>query len=382
MTTNKIKLIFLSFIISSNVSFGQIGINTTNPRSTLDILAGDEAAPGIIAPQQSRQQLTDKSSLYSIGQNGAIVYVNEITGSFNSKTENIGNIGYYYFDENVWKPFSASNNTNEENWSIEGNDNISATRGENYLGTTNATDLILKTNAIEQMTISSAGNVGIGTSNPSNKLHIKSSSSPLQVEGLQANNSQSSQPIVGTPDGVLKLGNFPVINIVPSDIGTVIAIDGKLLVAQEIQVLMDQDFVFGAMGVAATPIPIGNLSNKIIDTSNSLISTANYNSFTVNADGVYSITINAQILTEKGSTPYIGLWNNAESTWVAVTDIIIVQNVQDNLKTLKLSTAVSLNKDITYSFRMYNTAAGTIPWSSHGSTGTGPISYYSVKRLK
>ncbi len=55
------------------------------------------------------------------------------------------------------------------NWQITGNSNIT---GINFLGTTNANDVIFKTNSIERARILSTGNVGIGTSTPGQLLHV------------------------------------------------------------------------------------------------------------------------------------------------------------------------------------------------------------------
>jgi hypothetical protein len=55
------------------------------------------------------------------------------------------------------------------NWEITGNSNITAL---NFLGTTNASDVIFKTNNIERSRILSSGNFGIGTTTPSQLLHV------------------------------------------------------------------------------------------------------------------------------------------------------------------------------------------------------------------
>jgi hypothetical protein len=55
------------------------------------------------------------------------------------------------------------------NWEITGNSNITAL---NFLGTTNANDVIFKTNNIERSRILSSGNFGIGTTTPSQLLHV------------------------------------------------------------------------------------------------------------------------------------------------------------------------------------------------------------------
>ncbi len=57
------------------------------------------------------------------------------------------------------------------NWEINGNANITPTK---FLGTTNANDLIFKTNSIERARILATGNVGIGTAAPGHLLELLS----------------------------------------------------------------------------------------------------------------------------------------------------------------------------------------------------------------
>ena len=54
-------------------------------------------------------------------------------------------------------------------WSLAGNSNASTS---SKLGTTNATNLRILTNNLERMHISSTGLVGIGTTSPSQILHV------------------------------------------------------------------------------------------------------------------------------------------------------------------------------------------------------------------
>ncbi|SRR5579883_885626 len=69
-------------------------------------------------------------------------------------------------------------------WSQSGNTGTSAS--SNYLGTSDAKDLVFKTNNTERMRVLSTGQVGINTSTPSHQLHIVSSSTTDEVAALCA----------------------------------------------------------------------------------------------------------------------------------------------------------------------------------------------------
>lgn len=373
----KVTLVWIIFGLSTLSSFGQIGINNENPQSTLDVSDDNTNAPaGIIAPRQTRQQLIDKATNYSINQRGAIVYVTDVSGATSAATAVITRVGYYYFDGNVWQRFSNSSGGSADSWSITGNDGLSTTHGTNFVGTTDAVDLVLKTSGTERLTVSSAGNAGIGTTTPGSKLHVRDTSNPMKIEGLVVSSSNTDLPMVVGADGTIRTGVFPDIDIVPDDVGTVIAINGQLIIAQEIAVLMAADFVFPVS--STMPVAIGNLTTIIVDNENSFNASATTNSFTVGVDGVYLVTMNAQLTTTTGTKPFIGIWSNTDNAWVAgVNDIATTI-----LQTYTLSTAINLSASKTYSLRVGNTATGTIPWKSSGYTGEGPISFYSLKRLK
>ena len=57
-------------------------------------------------------------------------------------------------------PTAITNNS----WGITGNSGTSAT--SNFIGTTDGTDLVIKTNNSEQMRVTTGGNLGVGTTNP------------------------------------------------------------------------------------------------------------------------------------------------------------------------------------------------------------------------
>src|SRR5439155_20301708 len=67
-------------------------------------------------------------------------------------------------------------------WSLTGNTGTISTT--NFLGTTDAQPLIVKTNNTEALRVTPAGNVGIGTSTPANKVEIAAQNG-LALTGFQ-----------------------------------------------------------------------------------------------------------------------------------------------------------------------------------------------------
>lgn len=133
-------LIFACIILKTNA---QVGINTMNPNATLDVSptnTNGTTAEGIIAPRLSLQQVISKDAQYTNNQTGSIIFINDITGATDTKTINIKQIGYYYFDGTLWQPFHGGG------WSLTGNTGIDP--AINYLGTLDDNDLVFVRNGI------------------------------------------------------------------------------------------------------------------------------------------------------------------------------------------------------------------------------------------
>lgn len=97
-------------LILTQVTFAQVGINHEDPKASLDVVGNptEIAIPdGLIAPRISRQQLIAKTG-YTAAQRGAIVYVTDLTGSTNTATAKIVEIGYYYYDGSIWKSMNST----------------------------------------------------------------------------------------------------------------------------------------------------------------------------------------------------------------------------------------------------------------------------------
>lgn len=124
--------LLILLLLVSNTNAQCVGINTTNPKTTLDVVGNPtdiSTADGILAPRITLSQLNSKTS-YSTPQTGAIIYITDITGgSTVSATEKIYSTGYHFFDGTSWSSFSSNLNTVA----------FEASLGSGSGGTTNAT---------------------------------------------------------------------------------------------------------------------------------------------------------------------------------------------------------------------------------------------------
>lgn len=111
----------VAFTALSKAQQGRVGINTSTPAATLDVVANaDVTRPdALLVPRLSRAQLLAKDAAYANGnataasaQNGALVFVTLVDGTATTKTANVTATGFYYYDgtngNNVWKPLGGS----------------------------------------------------------------------------------------------------------------------------------------------------------------------------------------------------------------------------------------------------------------------------------
>jgi hypothetical protein len=110
---------FLALVLTLtlNVSYAQLGIGTTTPKTTLQVEgdpASTTASDGIQGPALTLAQLDAKITAYGADQDGAIVYIDDVsTASTTTQTANITATGYYYYDapNDVWKKMGSSTNS-------------------------------------------------------------------------------------------------------------------------------------------------------------------------------------------------------------------------------------------------------------------------------
>lgn len=151
-------------LFSSVTLFSQVGINTENPKATLDIVAspGDNTkTDGIIAPRLTGAELKAKDALYTTAQKGAIIYATSASASAGvagEKTININEEGFYYFDGAIWRKISAGTGSGTDTSIYTHNGTLTANRTVTMDG--------------KNLSFSGNGNVGVGTTTPTQKLDV------------------------------------------------------------------------------------------------------------------------------------------------------------------------------------------------------------------
>ncbi|MCU7617947.1 hypothetical protein NZ698_12125 [Chryseobacterium sp. PBS4-4] len=163
-------IMLVSFCGIAMAQEGRVGINTSDPKTSMDVRGKSDTSgnslntdvTGFQAPRLTRAELTAKgNALYGTDQKGALVYITDVLGGDTlTQRVNITTAGYYYFDGLVWQ--SVKGSTNNEAWKTLGNSGT--TRGTNYIGTNDNTDLMFKTNGKYRMHINNHGGVVIGDS--------------------------------------------------------------------------------------------------------------------------------------------------------------------------------------------------------------------------
>lgn len=179
------KTLLAAGIILSGLVYSQVGVNNQTPSTTFDVRAKRDASGnitdntqtiGMQAPRVTRTELTANTATYGSNQNGALIYITDISGgnaNAGTQRENITNVGYYYFDAAAasgagrWVKMAEGNGGN----AYTANNGLTMSGTNVKLGgtLTENTDVVTAGNT---MSFSGTGNVGVGTKTPISHLSV------------------------------------------------------------------------------------------------------------------------------------------------------------------------------------------------------------------
>ena len=178
-----VSIFFLCFL---QIQFGfaqNVGINVSglspNTAAILDIDAAPNFNKGLLIPRVTFSQRTTGFNPLSVAAQGLTVYQTD-AGGFGE--------GFYFNTSTSTTPAWSFLLNNTSGWSLTGNalttpsNSVIGTAipaGQNYVGTSDLKDFVLATNNLERLRISSAGNIGIGTSTPGTLLDVNGSTRAL-----------------------------------------------------------------------------------------------------------------------------------------------------------------------------------------------------------
>ncbi len=159
----------MAAIFFGTIMHGQVGINTSTPKATFDIMAKNSSgtstlADGLLIPRVDRQRAVNMTSV----EPSTLIYVNSIaTGSATGQGSNIDSIGFYYFDETTskWSKLITPVGDPTPDAFVDDSANTMVKLGTTSSGSARA--------AGSEFVIKDAGNVGIGTSTPAQKLDVR-----------------------------------------------------------------------------------------------------------------------------------------------------------------------------------------------------------------
>ncbi|WP_262149674.1 hypothetical protein [Chryseobacterium foetidum] len=203
-----ITVLSLNFIIL----FSQVGIDTSEPKATLDVVAKPSdllKVDGIIAPRLTGNELKAKDNIYGSAQNATFVFATSAASPTTAKTAEVTKAGYYYYDAVLgkWVAFQSSTGAGTTTNVISNPINTITSTVNGISSTTNAVNTVSNTSATNSNTLTTTVN---GVSGNSINLvksvsHALSASNQLTttINGVNSNAISLNNTNIYTNDGTL-----------------------------------------------------------------------------------------------------------------------------------------------------------------------------------
>ncbi|AZA54795.1 hypothetical protein [Chryseobacterium sp. G0201] len=173
------NIIIVSTILISGFAFSQVGMNTPDPKATLDITAKNAtgtstSTEGILIPRVDRQRAQSMQNI----EVPTLIYVNSVsTGSQTGNAINIDKVGYYYYKDSAWIKLNQDPEINTNIYNSDGtlSENRTVTQGNKSLKFIGSIENLFSVDGLTLSVDAARHRVGMGTETPSSILSVVNS---------------------------------------------------------------------------------------------------------------------------------------------------------------------------------------------------------------